>query len=160
MSTVFPSSNDVFSEPVNPASVALKSAGSSSRAHTQNHQDMGDAIEAMQAAAVKLNHLHTGSDKLAQSNTHQSADTDVSTVSIHHTLGTTALKGSSGSHNHDGTSSFNIPIASVVNLQTSINLKMNVVDASVFSRVQHIFLLMGMSTFSTKGNYGGGVGVA
>lgn len=114
MSTLFPGSNDNFTEPSSPGSTALSSAGSGSRAHTKHHTDLGDAIEAMQAEATLLVHSHDGStarhgSKLAQANTHQSADTDTGPTSIHHTLGTGANQAASGTHTHIQTQSHNSP---------------------------------------------------
>lgn len=114
MSTNFPGSNDSFTEPSSPGSTALSSAGSGSRAHTKHHTDLGDAIEAMQAEATLLVHSHDGStarhgSKLAQVNTHQSADTDSATSALHHTLGTGANQAASGTHTHTQATSHNSP---------------------------------------------------
>jgi hypothetical protein len=47
-------------------------------------------------------HTHSSADgvKLAQANTHQSADTDTGPTSIHHTLGVTANQAATGTHTH------------------------------------------------------------
>jgi hypothetical protein len=46
------------------------------------------------------NHDHA-SNKLAQSNTHESADTDSGTTSLHHTIGTGANQAAAGNHTHN-----------------------------------------------------------
>ena len=76
--------------------------------------DLGDAIEAMQTEATVLAHTHDGSgsrngSKLAQANTHQSADTDTGPTSLHHTLGTGANQGAAGNHTHTQATSHNSP---------------------------------------------------
>jgi len=101
--TEFPTGTDNFTIPNSPGSTALSSAGTGSRNHVQHHQDLGDAIEAMQAEATLLVHSHDGStarhgSKLAQANTHQSVDTDLLTSSIHHTLGHGATQAAPGDH--------------------------------------------------------------
>ena len=48
------------------------------------------------------NHDHA-SNQLAQSNTHQSPDTDSGTTSLHHTLGSGTYQASPGNHNHSST---------------------------------------------------------
>jgi hypothetical protein len=51
-------------------------------------------------------HTHAGTtngSKLAQANTHESADTDSATSSLHHTIGTTATTAAAGNHAHSGT---------------------------------------------------------
>lgn len=104
MSSNFPSTNDVFTEPSSPGSTALSSTGTGSRNHTQHHRDLGDAVEAMQTEATLLAHSHDGStprhgSKLAQANTHQFPDTDASTSALHHTLGLGANQAAAGNHN-------------------------------------------------------------
>lgn len=47
------------------------------------------------------NHDHA-SNKLAQSNTHESPDTDTAPTALHHTLGTDANQAAAGNHNHSG----------------------------------------------------------
>lgn len=49
-------------------------------------------------------HDHDGSpeSKLAQANTHESPDTDSSTSSLHHTIGTGANQAAAGNHTHAG----------------------------------------------------------
>jgi len=105
MATLFPGANDSFSEPSAPSSTPLDSDGGSGRDMWEAHRDMGDAIMAMQAQATLLAHTHDGStarhgSKLAQADTHQSADTDSDTTAIHHTIGTGANQGAAGNHSH------------------------------------------------------------
>lgn len=66
---------------------------------------MGDAIVAVQQNVPLLSHDHSGTgsrptNKLLQANTHQSADTDSATTSIHHTIGTSATQAAAGNHTH------------------------------------------------------------
>lgn len=104
MATVFPGSNDSFSEPSTPSSTALQDDGGSGRDMWESHRDLGDAIMAMQTEATYLVHPHDGTTrngpKLAQANTHQSADTDTGATAIHHTIGTSANQGAAGNHTH------------------------------------------------------------
>lgn len=91
----FPSQNDRFTVPTDPGSVPLGQRGDASRNHTESHRDIGDAVIALQENVPVLNHDHSGSgsratSKLKQVNTHESADTDKSASSLHHTLGTGA----------------------------------------------------------------------
>lgn len=51
-------------------------------------------------ARTPVAHDHSG-NKLAQANTHQSADTDAAANSLHHTIGTGANQAAAGNHNHD-----------------------------------------------------------
>lgn len=109
MATLYPGGNDTFTEPSLPEETPLSSAGSSNpaRNHVESHRDLGDAVEAIQANASIKTHNHDGTDsrtggpKLAQANTHQSADTDSAPTAIHHTLGTGANQAAPGNHNHD-----------------------------------------------------------
>ncbi|HEY6019036.1 MAG TPA: hypothetical protein VIY48_03825 [Candidatus Paceibacterota bacterium] len=103
MASNWPTSPDNFNIPNSPGTTALSSSGTGSRNHVQHHRDLGDAIEAMQPEATLLVHSHDGStarhgSKLAQANTHQSADTDVGPTSIHHTLGHGANQAAPGNH--------------------------------------------------------------
>ncbi len=50
-------------------------------------------------ARAPTNHNHA-SNKLAQANTHESADTDSAITSLHHTIGTTATQAAAGNHTH------------------------------------------------------------
>lgn len=104
MPTTFPGSNDSFSEPSAPASTPLDDDGGSGRDMVDNHEDLGDAIMAMQAQATLLAHSHDGTTrqgpKLTQANTHQTPDTDTDVTAIHHTIGTGANQGAAGNHSH------------------------------------------------------------
>ena len=107
MGTNYPTSVDSFSVPSLPANTTLSSSGTSSRDHTQNHQDLGLAVEALQTNAAQLTHDHSGGSgtfatgQLAQANTHQSPDTDAGVASLHHTLGPSATQAAPGNHVHD-----------------------------------------------------------
>jgi hypothetical protein len=109
MATLYPGGDDTFTEPSLPEETPLSSAGSSNpaRNHVESHRDLGDAVEAIQANASIKTHNHDGTDsrtggpKLAQANTHQSADTDSGLTAIHHTLGTGANQAAQGNHTHD-----------------------------------------------------------
>jgi hypothetical protein len=101
----FPTSNDVFAAPSAPSTTVLSSGGDSTRNHPQNHQDLGDAVVAVQANVPLLSHDHSGSgsratNKLSQINTHQSPDTDSATSALHHTIGTSATQAAAGNHTH------------------------------------------------------------
>lgn len=116
MPTLYPGSNDAFSVPSAPTTTSLSSDGGSGRAHTQHHQDLGDAVVALETNAALLTHDHSGTgsrptSKLAQANTHQSPDTDTATTALHHTLGTGAFQAAAGNHTHDynGSSILNRP---------------------------------------------------
>lgn len=94
MPTSYPDGFDDFGVPSLPEDTPLSSAGDSTRAHTTLHRDEGDAIEALQHNAAVKGHDHSGDAadihkgaKLAQANTHESADTDTATTAKHHTLG-------------------------------------------------------------------------
>ena len=113
MPTTFPGANDVFQLPVSPSSTPLGTAGPDGRTHSRFHEDLGDAIEAMQAEATYLAHTHDGTfrngSKLAQANTHESPDTDAGTSSIHHTVDPTqasAVKFAAGNHTHPVVASY------------------------------------------------------
>ena len=120
MAINYPASLDTFNVPSLPQSTTLSGAGTSTRNHTQNHQDMGLAIMALEANAAPLAHDHSGTDgngiwptnKLNQANTHQNADTDLSYNSMHHTLGNGVFQAGPGNHAHDytGPSIFNKPM--------------------------------------------------
>jgi len=105
MPSVFPGSNDNFTEPSTPETTPLSSAGTGTRNHAEHHRDLGDAIEAIEANVPILTHDHSGSGpratpKLKQANTHESADTDASPTAIHHTLGKGANQAAPGDHKH------------------------------------------------------------
>lgn len=119
MGIVYPAGIDSFSVPANPQTTSLSSGGSSARDHPESHEDMGNAIVALEANATPLAHDHSGTDgngiwptsQLAQANTHQSADTDVTATSLHHTIGISPTQAAAGNHAHDynGPSIFNQP---------------------------------------------------
>lgn len=106
MPSNYPSQNDNFSVPTDPGSVPLGQRGDASRNHSENHRDLGDAIIALQENVSLLTHDHSGgtsprsTPKLKQANTHESADTDKSAKSLHHTLGTGANQAAPGNHYH------------------------------------------------------------
>lgn len=73
---------------------------------------------------ANANHAHSGSTsggKLLQANTHESVDTDVSTSSIHHTLGTGQYQAAPGSHTHTQTTNPVVKIASATNQSIANN---------------------------------------
>jgi len=101
---------DIFDEPTTPETTSLANSGGGTRAHVAHHRDLGDAVIAIQQNAAKKGHDHSGDAtntskgaKLLQVNTHQSADTDAATTSLHHTLGTGATQAAAGNHIHDYT---------------------------------------------------------
>jgi len=73
---------------------------------------------ALEANVALVTHDHAGitggTSRLLQMNTHQNADTDSSTSSLHHTLGSGATQAAQGNHGH--TTQFN----SITNLQNSV----------------------------------------
>jgi hypothetical protein len=109
-SALGPAGADDFRVTTNPAGTSLSQSGpgSDGRNHAQSHEDMGDAIQALQEHASVKTHDHSGDNtdrtkggKLAWANTHQTAaapttltaaqalaDTDDSALAIHHTLAT------------------------------------------------------------------------
>lgn len=127
MATSYPDGYDTFNEPSQPEQTALNQVGGQAnpgRNHFEHHRDLGDAVEAVQRNAARKNHDHSGDSddpakggKLAQANTHQSADTNSSASAIHHTLathlptnGTTGqYQAASGHHTHDYTTLTNRP---------------------------------------------------
>lgn len=98
---------DTFTEPDMPEETPLSGSGSATRNHVQHHKDLGDAVEALERNAAPVAHDHSGGTgdldtaKLAQANTHESADTDTATSALHHTLGTGAYQAAAGNHVHD-----------------------------------------------------------
>lgn len=156
MSTNFPSSDDVFTEPSTPASTPLGSAGDSARDMVDNHGDMGLAIMAMQAEATLLAHVHDGTSrngpKLTQANTHQSPDTDASTIALHHTIGTGANQGAAGNHTHGAPDVW--PLHSI--FITEIAGDPNSVHGlpGTWTQIQGVFIVAAGSTF-TGGSTGG-----
>ena len=93
MGIIYPGGIDSFNEPSLPESTPLSEAGTGTRNHVEHHHDLGSAVVALEQNAAFASHDHSGSgttahgNKLAQANTHQSADTDSSASAIHHTLG-------------------------------------------------------------------------
>ncbi|QDF18593.1 hypothetical protein SEA_PUPPER_107 [Gordonia phage Pupper] len=118
MATGYPQNVDTFTEPSLAETTPLSSAGDGTRNHVQHHRDLGDAVEALQVEAALRNHDHSGSgdrfhgSKLAQVNTHESADTDSAPEAIHHTLGPDSHQAAPGDHVHDynGVSIINKPL--------------------------------------------------
>lgn len=77
-------------------------------AHATSHQNGGADEISVAGLSGELadpqppkNHDHA-SNKLAQSNTHESPDTDTAPTALHHTLGTGANQAAAGNHTHDG----------------------------------------------------------
>ena len=114
MGIVYPGGFDSFSEPSLPESTPLSEAGGggNTRNHVQHHHDLGKAVEAVQENASFKDHDHSGDgsvehgNKLAQANTHESADTDTATTALHHTIGLDANQAAAGNHKHDYRSDF------------------------------------------------------
>ena len=102
MPSAFPGGLDSFNEPSLPEETTLSSAGTGTRNHVEHHRDLGDAIEAIEANVSLKGHTHDGTAevKLAQANTHQSADTDSGSAAIHHTLGPGGYQAAPGNHTH------------------------------------------------------------
>lgn len=62
-----------------------------------------DTIGAATGADMAHDHSAAGEGgKLAQANTHESADTDAATTSLHHTIGAGATQAAAGNHTHGG----------------------------------------------------------
>lgn len=85
--------------------------------HPELHDSINDAVLALEIHAAQKTHDHSGDaantkkgSKLAQANTHQAADTDTATGSIHHTLGTDANQAAAGNHTHSYNALTNRPI--------------------------------------------------
>lgn len=115
MPSVFPGSNDNFTEPSTPETTPLSSAGTGTRNHAEHHRDLGDAIEAIEANVPILTHDHSGTGpratpKLRQANTHESADTDSAPTALHHTLGKGANQAAPGDHKHPMTDIVGAPM--------------------------------------------------
>lgn len=60
MGIVYPEHIDSFSVPGLPEDTSLSSAGTSTRNHTESHQDLGLAVVAIEANAAQLGHDHSG----------------------------------------------------------------------------------------------------
>lgn len=120
MAIVYPAAIDSFSVPTLPQSTSLSAAGTSTRDHTQSHQDLGAAVVALETNTAPLDHDHSTTDgdgiwptsQLLQANTHQSPDTDAAVTSLHHTIGPTPTQAAAGNHAHDynGSSIFDQPV--------------------------------------------------
>jgi hypothetical protein len=103
--TSYPNQNDTFSVPSNPSNTILSSAGDGKLNHVQHHQNLGDAVMALEMYSTPINHDHSGTEarptsQLAQANTHQNADTDLAVNSLHHTIGTSSTQAAAGNHAH------------------------------------------------------------
>ena len=106
MPSLFPDGNDSFLETTTGETTTLSSSGNGNRNHLEHHRDLGDAVEAIEANVPLLGHDHSGigprpTNKLKQANTHENADTDIATGSIHHTLGVGPFQAAAGNHTHD-----------------------------------------------------------
>ena len=97
-------------EGTTPASdLGVAAAGNATKPSASNHVhkmptsvDVG-ADASGTAAGLVSGHDHTGAANgpiLDQSETHQNADTDVATTSLHHTIGMTATQAAAGNHTH------------------------------------------------------------
>lgn len=104
-----PDGRDDFRVTSLPEDTPLSQAGpGATRNHPELHEDVGDAVEALQEHAAQKTHDHSGDSadpkkgpKLDQANTHQNPDTDAGAGSMHHTLGEGAFQAASGNHVHD-----------------------------------------------------------
>lgn len=135
MPTLFPGADDVFTPPSSPASTPLSSPGDGPRSHTQEHRDLGDAIEALQANVALRNHDHSGvgaraTNKLQMVNTHEGVDTDQSALALHHTLGKGPTQAAPGDHVHDGINSSVLGISSIQGLTEALAAKAASIDVS------------------------------
>ena len=159
MPTSFPGSNDSFSEPASPSSTPLDDDGGSGRIMVASHEDLGDAIMAMQGQATLLVHSHDGAtsrhgSKLVQANTHQSPDTDASTSALHHTIGTGANQGAAGNHSHSVAVVW--PVGAVFITEIAGNPASSPHDLpGTWTAIEGNFLVAAGSTF-TAGSTGGG----
>jgi len=159
VATVFPGSNDSFSEPSAPSSTPLNNAGGSGRDHDDNLRDMADAVMAMQAEATLLTHSHNGSTfkhgiKLAQANTHQTADTDVAAASIHHTIDaslTNPFKAAAANHSHGATNPWPVGVIYISEVSTN---PATLGLPGTWTAITSAFLVAAGSTF-TAGATGG-----
>lgn len=106
MGILYPNDLDVFSVPTLPEETSLSSAGTATRNHTQLHDDINQAVMALESNASLKTHDHSGANtigsgpKLSQANTHQNADTDSAPTALHHTLGSGANQAAPGNHTH------------------------------------------------------------
>jgi len=104
--TIFPNNDDTFGTPSQPTTTVLASAGDSTRNHVQHHQDLGDAVDALERNVALLTHDHSAGTgrratrQLVQANTHNEPDTDQGPLAIHHTLGPRHHNAAPGDHTH------------------------------------------------------------
>lgn len=156
MPTNFPATDDVFTEPSAPGSTPLGDPGDSTRDNTDNHEDLGDSIEAMQAEATYLAHTHDGTTrngpKLTQANTHQSPDTDSGSSALHHTIGTGANQGAAGNHTHSVVNVW--PVGAVFITEIAGNPNSVHGLPGTWTQIQGFFIVAAGSTF-TGGTTGG-----
>lgn len=122
------SAPDNFSIPSNPASTPLSEAGGGGNklSHPQLHEAINQAICALEQWASLCIHDHSGpiggpysvgtGQQLIQANTHEEADTDQYTTSLHHTLGSSVAgpgnnpyQASPANHNHNYNTLLNTP---------------------------------------------------
>ena len=102
-------SGSVVTAAPQPITAAVVPAGSANPAETIN----GDLVDFPDMDGLKyivqdrewvgFNHAHNnwdGTNNISQAESHQDADTDLSTTSIHHTLGTSPNQAASGNHTH------------------------------------------------------------
>ena len=132
---------DVTTDPAN-TSLSQSGPGSDGRNHATAHEDLGDAIQNLQEYASIRTHDHsspTGTadtltgrikgTKLAQANTHESADTDASATAIHHTLSASLpangtvdqFKAAAGNHTHEYATLNSTPIRTCVSTNRPSN---------------------------------------
>lgn len=103
MTSSWPTSPDNLSALLtNPEAVTLSDAGTGDFNHFEHHTAVGEAVDKIELVAATLSHDHSHTEgrptsKLAQANTHESADTDSATTAIHHTLGWGANQAARGS---------------------------------------------------------------
>jgi hypothetical protein len=120
--TIFPSSDDEFTTPSQPTTTVLASAGDSNRNHVQHHQDLGDAVDALERNVALLTHDHSAGTgrratrQLVQANTHNDADTDKGPLAIHHTLGPRGENAAPGDHTHPEGTPYVPPVAEWINM--------------------------------------------
>lgn len=131
--STYPGTPDDFNVPTEPEGTPLSEAGTSSRNHTEWHNDAGAAIENLESNAALKGHDHSGDaadihkgPKLTQSNTHQSADTDVAPTSMHHTIDPNGIdpnKAAASNHSHDyaGTTIYNKALVKCVSTSRPVS---------------------------------------
>lgn len=123
-----PSPPDSFSIPSAPASTPLSEAGGGGNQldHPQLHEAINQAVMALEQWSSLCTHDHSGDpggtpdiargSRLIQANTHENADTDQYTTSLHHTLGSSVAgpgnnpyQASPANHNHNYNTLLNTP---------------------------------------------------